>query len=78
MAEEPVSITELHAKLLKSQQDYEQRKKEAAFASREETIALNALNAAQKAFDAVVDKLKQSAPRDSDWKRNQSRTTGEG
>ncbi len=37
----------------------------------EECSALNAVNAAQKQFDAIVAEMKKQAPRDSDWKRGQ-------
>jgi indole-3-glycerol phosphate synthase len=48
---------------------YEDFKTEEARASRDTTSALNALNEAQKAFDAAVAEIKKAAPRDSDWKR---------
>jgi hypothetical protein len=33
------------------------------------TAAVNALNDAQKKFDAVVAEMRKTAPRDSDWNR---------
>lgn len=37
-------------------------------ARREETIARNKVNEAQKHFDNLVAEVKKSAPRDTDWK----------
>lgn len=48
-----------------------ERRKDEAY--REATRALNALNEAQKAFDAVVTKMRGEAPRDSDWKAAERR-----
>ena len=56
--------------------ELEQAKTDLAFADNklsdvraEHTAALNKVNRLQKEFDAVVDEMKKSAPRDSDWKR---------
>lgn len=49
----------------------EKRRKFAYAARREETDAFNRLNNAQKAFDAIVARLRSDAPRDSDWGRPQ-------
>lgn len=38
-------------------------------ARREETAALNAVNAAQKEFDKAISDFKATAPQNSDWKR---------
>lgn len=43
-----------------------------ANARRDETEALNRVNEAQKHFDALVNEVKKSAPRDTDW-RTQAR-----
>ena len=48
---------------------YEEARRRENAASSETTAALNALNAAQKLFDAAVAELKSIAPRGSDWKR---------
>jgi len=50
-------------------EDYEEARRREDAASSETTAALNALNAAQKLFDAAVAELKSIAPRGSDWKR---------
>ena len=42
---------------------------EAERAHREECAAMNAVNEAQKRFDALVSEVKKSAPRNSDWRR---------
>lgn len=41
-------------------------------ARRVETTAINALNEAQKRFDALVVDLKKEAPRESDWGRRKT------
>jgi hypothetical protein len=41
----------------------------AAIARNKETDALNALNAAQAAFDKAVESMRRSAARGSDWNR---------
>jgi hypothetical protein len=41
----------------------------AAIARNKETDALNALNAAQAAFDKAAESMRRSAPRSSDWNR---------
>lgn len=46
---------------------YEAAKKESSYAHRIECAALNELNEAQRKLDAAMSKLKQSAPRSSDW-----------
>ena len=46
--------------------DLEQKESAARSAS---IAARNRLNAAQKAFDAYVEKMRKAAPRDSDWAR---------
>lgn len=46
-------------------------------ARREETFARNKVNEAQKHFDDLVDMVKKSAPRDTDWKRSGSATRSE-
>jgi hypothetical protein len=45
------------------------RQSEAAQARNRETDALNAVNCAQKHFDALVAEMKKSAPQSTDWKR---------
>lgn len=42
-----------------------------SIARSEKTSALNALNAAQKAFDAALEVFKKAAPRESDWSRQE-------
>ena len=59
-------------------QDYFQRMAQlTAIARNKETDALNKLNDAQKNFDALVAELKKSAPRDTDWKRNDAKASAE-
>ncbi len=46
----------------------------ASFARARETDALNRLNTAQRAMDDLDTKMRESMPRDSDWKRRKTQT----
>lgn len=48
--------------------EYEEAKQLADVARKRECDALNALNAAQKAFDEVVQHMRDNAPWESDWR----------
>jgi len=48
--------------------------KELEAARRENTLALNKLNEAQKAFDKAAADRREKAPRDSHWNRPQQRS----
>ena len=53
-----------------SAQDYLLRMRELTEgARRNETDALNKVNEAQRHFDALVETVKKSAPRDTDWRK---------
>lgn len=63
-------IAKLAEDLKKATVIFEQASHRAATAWATETAALNDLNAAQKALDTAVAKMRESAPRNSEWQRH--------
>lgn len=62
-------LVEVERELRKATSDYEVRRVQAEQARSLEVAALNALNIAQRRFDAVCATLRKAAPRDTDWHR---------
>lgn len=74
---QPKSLEQAHRALLSLQEIYLSRLATTEAARKDEIIALNALNEAQKAFDdAVAETRKAAAPRGSDWATNKPEWTG--
>lgn len=74
------AIPQLLAKLIASVEQasaelVEAREREAA-AIRESTTRLNTLNTAQKRLDEALAEIKKSAPRQSEWHRQQNPVQG--
>lgn len=67
------TLAELVTALENARARFEDDDDAAKTASRSRTNSLTALNEAQKAFDAEVVRLRQGAPSESDWARNQGR-----
>lgn len=70
---ETMTLEQAAEKVRLAQDNYDDAKDKAEHARRRETSAFNALNDAQKEFDAVVAQMREGAPRDSDWAKSQRR-----
>ncbi len=64
-----VALLALSKALVDTANAHEQAAKDERIARSRESVALNDMNKAQRDFDAFVAKLKQNAPRESEWKR---------
>lgn len=73
MSESKRLLSDLEVELAGARNQYEEARERASVASREETIALNRLNQAQKAFDERVRELRAEAPARSDWGNRRTR-----
>lgn len=75
--QDPATLADAVAAAAKKVEEAQAAYDEAAAAERaassRETQARNNLNNAQKAFDAAVSKLREAAPRQSDWSENKVR-----
>ena len=63
------TLAELVYELEGAVADHASAKRTEEAARNEATDALNALNSAQKAVDAHMEKLRKDAPHNSDWKQ---------
>jgi hypothetical protein len=72
MSEQVKTLVDLAEAVEEARFAYDEAKRQASYARNDECGALNRLNAAQKAFDAAVEELRQKSPRDSDWRRDRS------
>jgi hypothetical protein len=61
------TLADLEKSLVTTTERYRSAENRAATARREETDALNSMNAAQKALDARLAEMRKTAPRGSDW-----------
>ncbi|WP_217577363.1 hypothetical protein [Mesorhizobium sp. GbtcB19] len=68
------SLAEAEKDLLAAKTAYEEAERKASWARSAETDALNGLNAAQKAFDAVLAEVRKSMPGASDWRATAGRS----
>lgn len=77
MSDEAKTIEELAVELREAREAYDRTHRCYEVARSAETSALNTLNAAQKAFDAGVERVREGAPWNSDWhsQRQASRRT---
>jgi hypothetical protein len=64
------SISDLIVELENATEVHKDLRRKADVASMQACDALNAVNTAQKRLDAALEKLKQEAHRDTDWKRD--------
>lgn len=75
--QDPATLADAVAAAAKKVEEAQAAYEEAAAAERaassRETQARNNLNNAQKALDAAVSKLREAAPRQSDWSENKVR-----
>jgi len=74
---EALSIGEAEKRLADARLRYESAHAKYEEARKDETNAINALNAAQGDFDAAVDALKRGAPWNSDWHAARNRHRAE-
>lgn len=75
---EALSIGEAEKRLADARLRYESAHAKYEEARKDETNAMNGLNAAEREFDAAVEALKQSAPWNSDWHTARNRTKAAG
>jgi hypothetical protein len=74
MADEKPDMGNLQIDLENAIERHRAAAQRTSFARNEECDALNALNAAQKAFDAGVEAMHKAAHYDSDWGRTKARS----
>lgn len=70
---DPINLGTLQANLAKAISDWKLAETSASRARSEETAALNRMNQAQKALDAALTKLREEAPRGSEWQMSKHR-----
>lgn len=63
------NIEELVIAVESAKEDFESAKQATSFARNHETECLNQLNRAQKALDGALDRLRETMPRESDWRK---------
>ena len=63
------SLSELQNELLQATTPLERQRSSEEAERRATTVALNRVNAAQKAIDTAIDALRSDAAKDTDWKR---------
>lgn len=66
-----VTLEEALANLIRARQAYADADTALSYAHNVQTDALNELNRAQGVFDHVVAEIRKSAPKDSDWKKEE-------
>lgn len=64
------SLADMASEYERAKSNYDDAEKAASNARSHETACLNRLNAAQKAWDTHLEKLRKEAPFASDWKRS--------
>lgn len=67
------SLADMASEYERAKSNYDDAERAVSNARSHETKCLNKLNAAQKAWDAHVEKLRKEAPRASDWKQSDRR-----
>ncbi len=70
---ETASLTEVYDEIVKAQKELMLAKDDESAARSRCINALNTANKAQRKFDALMDKIKKTAPPDTEWKRNAER-----
>ncbi len=69
---EELSIEQAKLNLDMASSDWQEKYDQSRAASRAETAALNNLNNAQKAFDKVVDAIREDSTQRSEWNRKRN------